>query len=53
MKKIRLLASAAIAVGCLAVFAPAASAAAEVCYDVQAAAGGQELVNQKGCIPLP
>ncbi|HYP22983.1 MAG TPA: hypothetical protein VEV43_05370 [Actinomycetota bacterium] len=52
MKKVRLLASAAIAVGCLAVFAPAASAG-EVCYSIHVAAQGGDVVNETACIPLP
>jgi hypothetical protein len=52
VKKVRLLASAAIAVGCLAVFAPAASAG-EVCYSIHIAAQGGDVVNETACIPLP
>jgi hypothetical protein len=52
VRKVRLLASAAIAVGCLAVFAPAASAG-EVCYSLHIAAQGGDVVNESACIPLP
>ena len=50
--KIRLLASAALAVGCLAVVAPAASAG-EVCYDVHVVVQGGDVVKEAGCVPLP
>jgi hypothetical protein len=52
MRKVRLLASAALAVGCLTVFAPAASAG-EVCYSIHIAAQGGDVVNETACIPLP
>ena len=53
MKKVRLLVSAAIAAGCIAAFAPAASAAGQVCYSVHVAAQGGDVVNESGCVPLP
>lgn len=52
VKKVRLLVSAAIAAGCLAVFAPAASAG-EFCYSLHVAAQGGDVVNESGCVPLP
>ena len=52
MKKVRLLVSAAIAAGCLAVFAPAASAG-EFCYSLHVVAQGGDVVNESGCVPLP
>lgn len=52
MKKVRLLVTAAIATGCLAAFAPAASAG-EVCYSIHIAAQGGDVVNETACIPLP
>lgn len=52
MKKVRLLTSAAIAVGCLAVFAPAASAG-EVCYSLHVVVQGGDVVNESACVPLP
>ena len=52
VRKVRLLVSAAIAAGCLAVLAPAASAG-EVCYSIHIAAQGGDVVNEAACIPLP
>jgi hypothetical protein len=51
LKKIRLLASAAFAVGCLAAFAPAANAG-EVCVSLHAQVNDQ-VVDQNHCIPTP
>lgn len=51
MKKIRLLASAALAVGRLAVFAPAASAG-EVCVSLYLQVNDQ-VVNENHCVPTP
>ena len=51
MKKIRLLASAALAVGCLAAFAPTANAG-EVCVSLHLQVNDQ-VVDQKHCIPTP
>jgi hypothetical protein len=52
MRKVRLLASAAIAAGCLAAFAPAASAG-EVCYSLHVVVQGGDVVNESGCIQTP
>lgn len=52
MRKVRLLVSAALAAGCLAVFAPAASAG-EVCYSLHVVAQGGDVVNEAGCIQTP
>ncbi|HEV2756605.1 MAG TPA: hypothetical protein VG318_12620 [Actinomycetota bacterium] len=51
MKKVRLLASAALAVGCLAVFAPAANAG-EICVSLYLQVNDQ-VVDQNHCIPTP
>ncbi len=51
LKKVRLLASAALAVGCLAVFAPAANAG-EVCVSLYLQVNDQ-VVEQNHCIPTP
>lgn len=51
MKKIRLLASAALAVGCLAAFAPAASAG-EVCVSLYVQVNDQ-VAEQNHCVPTP
>jgi hypothetical protein len=52
VKKFRLLVTAAIAAGCLAAFAPAASAG-EVCYSLHVVVQGGDVVNESGCIPTP
>jgi hypothetical protein len=52
VRKVRLLITAAIAAGCLAAFAPTASAG-EFCYSLHVQAQGGDVVNQSGCIPLP
>ncbi|HEX2196855.1 MAG TPA: hypothetical protein VHJ76_08005 [Actinomycetota bacterium] len=52
MRKVRLLVAAAIATGCLAAFAPAASAG-EVCYSLHVVVQGGDVVNESGCIPTP
>jgi hypothetical protein len=50
LKKIRLLASAALAVGCLAVFAPTAGAA-DLCVSIHAQVNDQ-VVDQNHCVPV-
>lgn len=50
--KIRLLAVAAVATGCLAAFAPAASAG-EICYSISVTVNGESVVNQAQCIQTP
>lgn len=52
MRRVRLLVSAAVAAGCLAAFAPAASAG-EVCYSVHVVVQGGDVVNEAGCIQTP
>lgn len=52
MKKFRLLVSAALAAGCIGVFAPAASAG-EVCYSLHVVVQGGDVVNEAGCIQTP
>lgn len=51
MRRIAILA-AAIATSAVA-FAPAASAAGEICYDAYAEANGGVLVDESACVPLP
>ena len=41
------------ALGSLALLAPQAHAAGEVCYDVQVNVQGQAVVSEAGCQPLP
>ena len=50
-KRFALLTIAALAA--LGAFSSTASAAGQVCYDVQVNAGGTEVVNQVGCQELP
>ncbi len=52
MRKVRLLVSAALAVGCLGVLAPAASAG-ELCYSLHVVAQGGDVVDESGCVTLP
>jgi hypothetical protein len=41
------------ALSAVGLFAPSASAAGQVCYDIQVNAAGQSLVSQSGCQDLP
>ena len=52
MKKFRLLVSAALAAGCIGVFAPAASAG-EVCYSLHVVVQGGDVVNEARFVQTP